>query len=290
MRFDSYHPGINLIFFAAVFLCTVMFRHPVYVAISFFAAFLYSVKIKGVRTLFFNLCLMPMPFLYALYYSLYHHFGTTALRTNIIGNTVTLEAVLYGLVQGVILVAFIMWSICLLEIVTTDKVVYLLGRVSPKLSLFVTMFLRMLPRLKVQAVKIMTAREGIGQGIGQGNILQRGLHLVKVLSILITWLLENLVETSASMKSRGYSLRGRTSFSIYRFDNRDRMLVIVFFWCLSVMGMAVLFDQTEAYYNPVILLPITSVASIAFYMIYGVFLLLPSILQLIGEQRFKKMR
>lgn len=282
MKFDSYHPGINFLFFVVVFLCTICFRHPVYLAISFFAAFVYSVGLKGIKTLIFNLCLLLFPFLYTMYYSYYTHFGVTNLRGNIIDNQITLEAVVYGLVRGFTVVTIIMWMICLFEIFTTDKIVYLLGRVSPKLSLFFAMLLRMVPRIKERAIKIGIARTGIGKGIGQGNLMQRFWHLIQILSILITWFLENLVEIAVSMKSRGYSLKGRTAFSIYRFDNRDRSLVIFMFGCLTGVGMAVLFDQTKVYYDPVIVFPVVSAGSIVFWFIYGVFLLLPFILQLVG--------
>lgn len=290
MRFDSYHPGINFMFFVAVFLCTICFRHPVYLAISFMAAFVYSIYLKGIKTLIFNLCLLPVPFLYALYFSYYTHFGVTNLRVNIIDNQITLEALVYGMMKGFTITAIIMWLICLFEIFTTDKIVYLLGKVSPKLSLFFSMFLRMIPRIKTRAVKIGIGREGIGKGLGQGNIIQRAGHLIRILSILITWFLENLVEIAVSMKSRGYSLKGRTAFSIYRFDNRDRSLVILMFWCLTVIGMAVLLDQTKAYYDPVIVLPGVSLGSIVFYIVYGVFLLLPFVLQLVGSLCYNRQR
>ncbi len=38
---------------------------------------------------------------------------------------------------------------------------------------------------------------------------------------MVTWSLENAIETADSMRARGYGLPGRTSFSIYRFDSRD---------------------------------------------------------------------
>lgn len=283
MRFDSYHPGINFIFFVAVFLCTMCFSHPVYLVISFLAAFVYSAYLKGVKTFIFNLCLLPVPFLYAMYFSYYTHFGITNLSVNVIDNQITLEALVFGLMRGFTIITIVMWLICLFEIFTTDKIVYLLGKISPKLSLFFSMFLRMVPRIKIRAEKIRIGREGIGKGIGQGNIIQRVWHLIQILSILITWFLENLVEISTSMKSRGYSLKGRTAFSIYRFDNRDRSLVILMFGCLNFIGMAVLFNQTKAYYDPVIVLPMVSTGTIIFYIIYGAFLLLPLILQLVGD-------
>ena len=35
MRFDSYHPTINLIYFTAAIGLTISFNHPAYVAISY---------------------------------------------------------------------------------------------------------------------------------------------------------------------------------------------------------------------------------------------------------------
>ena len=39
---------------------------------------------------------------------------------------------------------------------------------------------------------------------------------------MVTWALENAIETADSIKSRGYGLPGRSSFSLYRFDGRDQ--------------------------------------------------------------------
>ena len=47
--------------------------------------------------------------------------------------------------------------------------------------------------------------------------------------MLITWMISALALESDSMRSRGSLLRGRTAFSIYRFDNRDRAFVIALF-------------------------------------------------------------
>ena len=47
MRFDSYHPAINLFFFAAVIAGTVLFNHPVFLGLSFFCSFAYAVKLRG---------------------------------------------------------------------------------------------------------------------------------------------------------------------------------------------------------------------------------------------------
>ena len=237
-----------------------------------------------------NLAFILLAFGYALRYASYEHFGVTVLTLNMIGNQITLESLVFGMVNGLIFATVCMWFCCIFMLITADKVVYLFERISPKLSLFLSILLRIVPRIKTRANHIEISREGIGRGIAQGNLWQRFLHLLLLLSILVTWTLEDFVESANSMKSRGYSLRGRTAFSIYRFDNRDRSLVIVFFWCLTLIGMAVMFYQTTIYFDPMIILnPITSM-SYVFYAAYAFFLLLPMGLQIVGEYRFAKLR
>ncbi len=289
MKFDSYHPMINLIYFAAAIGCTICFRQPVFLGISFVCGFLYSVKLGGVKMLLLNVSFTLLGICYAGWYAYYNHFGVTKLRVNFIGNQITLESIACGLVIGLITATVLMWMCCVFMLITADKIVYLFGRVSPKLSLFLSILLRTVPRVKSRAVRIEVSREGIGRGVRQGGLWARFLHLISLISILITWTLEDFVESAVSMRSRGYALKGRTAFSIYRFDNRDRGLVITFFWCLTLIMMAILFDQTSMYFDPVMVMnPITN-WSYVFYIAYGVFLLLPMVLQIIGEYRFKKL-
>ena len=62
----------------------------------------------------------------------------------------------------------------------------------------------------------------MGRDVPERKILSDRLrHGLNMLSILVTWALENAIETSDSMRSRGYGLHGRTAFSIYRFTKRD---------------------------------------------------------------------
>jgi energy-coupling factor transport system permease protein len=89
------------------------------------------------------------------------------------------------------------------------------------------------------------------------------------------------------MKSRGYALKGRTAFSIYRFDHRDRTVVIVQFICLTLTAMAVMLDQTYILYDPEIIFNRITWVSYIFYAAYAVMLLLPLGLELYGAQRLR---
>lgn len=290
MKFDSYHPMMNLIYFVAAITCTICFKQPIFLGIAFLCAFIYSVKLGGIKIFLPDLLFILLGVGYALRYASYEHFGVTVLTVNMIDNQITLESLVFGIANGMIFATVCMWCCCIFMLITADKIVYLFGRISPKLSLFLSILLRTIPRVKVRARRIEISREGIGKGVVQGNLWQKFLHFLSLISILIIWTMEDFVESSNSMKSRGYSLKGRTAFSIYRFDNRDRGLVIVFFWCLTIICMGVLFNQTTMYFDPMLIMnPITSM-SYVFYAVYAFFLLLPLGLQIVGEYRFEKLR
>lgn len=290
MEFARYHPAINLLYFTAVLTGTILFRQPVFLCLSYVCAFLYLLKLRGLRALIPGLGLLPLALLYALWYGSYHHFGLTVLGVNFIGNQVTLESFLCGGTWAMVCVSAVLWMGCVHAVFTTDKIVYLLGRVSPHLSLYLSILLRTVPRLNKQRQRIELAQRGIGRGKGQGNIFQRMRNALRRGSILLTWLIEGIVTTSDSMRCRGCSLRGRTAYSLYRFDGRDRSFVIGLCSLICVLLMALLLDQTMIRFAPqVVMMPITPMSCL-FYTAWAALCLLPPVLELLGARRFRHLQ
>lgn len=290
MEFARYHPAINLLYFTAVLTGTILFRQPVFLCLSYVCAFLYLLKLRGLRALIPGLGLLPLALLYALWYGSYHHFGLTVLGVNFIGNQVTLESFLCGGTWAMVCVSAVLWMGCVHAVFTTDKIVYLLGRVSPHLSLYLSILLRTVPRLNKQRQRIELAQRGIGRGKGQGNIFQRMRNALRRGSILLTWLIEGIVTTSDSMRCRGCSLRGRTAYSLYRFDGRDRSFVIGLCTLVCVLLMALLLDQTMIRFAPqVVMMPITPMSCL-FYAAWAALCLLPPVLELLGARRFRHLQ
>lgn len=290
MEFARYHPAINLLYFTAVLTGTILFRQPVFLCLSYVCAFLYLLKLRGLRALIPGLGLLPLALLFALWYGSYHHFGLTVLGVNFIGNQVTLESFLCGGTWAMVCVAAVLWMGCVHAVFTTDKIVYLLGRVSPHLSLYLSILLRTVPRLNKQRQRIELAQRGIGRGKGQGNIFQRMRNTLRRGSILLTWLIEGIVTTSDSMRCRGCSLRGRTAYSLYRFDGRDRSFVIGLCSLICVLLMALLLDQTMIRFAPqVVMMPITPMSCL-FYAAWAALCLLPPVLELLGARRFRHLQ
>ena len=290
MGFEACHPAVNFIFFAAAIYGTVSFKHPVFLAAAYVCAFVYSIKRCGKRAVIFSLYLLPLILVFALYYSSYHHFGVTVLRQNFIGNNLTVESFVYGMVTGLRAAAVCMWLSCLFRVVSSDKVLYLFGRVSPRLSLFLTILLRFIPRIGRETRKINLAQKGIGRGSNQGNVFRRLVNCLRIFSMLITWMISALALESDSMRSRGSLLRGRTAFSIYRFDNRDRAFVIALFFGITLTAMGAILGATTMFYNPrIIWKPLENVSAVTAAG-YAALCLLPTGLEFWTEYRFQRAR
>ena len=153
MGFELCHPAVNLIYFVSVMYGMICFRHPVFLAISFLSAVAYSIKRNGMKAVIFDAVLLPLTSAFALYYSTYNHFGVTVIEQNLIGNSITLESLIYGAVIGLTVSGAMIWFSCIYSVFTSDKVVYLFGKASPKLSLFLSILLRMVPRINTRQRK-----------------------------------------------------------------------------------------------------------------------------------------
>ncbi len=70
----------------------------------------------------------------------------------------------------------------------------------PALSLIFSMALRFVPRFQAQFRVVQNGQKCLGKLEGEG-IFSRIRGAVRVLSIMVTWALENAIDTADSMKS-----------------------------------------------------------------------------------------
>ncbi|MCM1334034.1 MAG: energy-coupling factor transporter transmembrane protein EcfT [Eubacterium sp.] len=277
--FSSYHPLVNFLFFALVLLFSMFLLHPVCLAVSCLCAGGYAVYLNGRRALRFQLLvLLPTLLLAALLNPAFNHEGVTILTYLPSGNPLTLESILYGLAAAVMLCAVVNWFSCYTAVMTSDKFVYLFGRVIPALSLVLSMALRFIPRFKERFRAIRRAQRGVGRDISTGPLLKRLRNAITIFSILLTWSLENAIETADSMKSRGYGLPGRTAFSIYRLDSRDRAALGFLAFCALFLTGGVLAGGFHWRYFPSVKSAASGPLPVCLHLVYLALCLTPLIL------------
>ncbi len=288
--FSTFHPVVNFVYFLAVIAFSMFFMHPVFLGISLVCSMIYSIYLNGGKAVRFNLLYMlPTLLFFAVMNPVFNHAGATIL-VYVNDNPITLESILYGFAAAAMFVSVIIWFSCYNAVMTSDKFIYLFGRVIPAMSLILSMVLRLVPKFKAQIHVISNAQKCVGRDVSNGNIFQKARNGMKILSILTTWALENAIDTADSMKSRGYGLKGRTSFSNFRFDTRDRIAFIVMILLIAFLLFGALAGENNIVYFPAIWIKPVSFLSVLIYFAYGGLCLLPMVVNIWEDIKWARLQ
>lgn len=286
--FSTFHPFVNFLYFVVVLLFSMVFMHPIFQVIALISAVVYSFMLKGKKAVRFNLLYM-VPFLLfmAIMNPVFNHQGGTILFYLHNGNPITKESILYGIAAACMFVTVIIWFSCYNVVMTSDKFIYIFGKILPALSLIFSMVLRFVPRYLAQIKVISNAQKCIGRDVTQGNLLARARNGITILSIMTTWALENAIETADSMKSRGYGLPGRTSFSIFRLDARDKVALLIMTGLITMVAVGAAMGENTMRYYPSIKASAITPFSILVYIAYFALCMIPVLINMVEAMKWK---
>ena len=289
--FSKLHPTVNFIFFALVLVLSMFVMNPVCLAMSLVCAFVNAVYLNGIKTV--KLCLkfiLPMVLLVIIINPVFNHQGVTILTYFPWENPLTLESIVYGTASAALLSSVVLWFSVFNSVITSDKLVYLFGRIIPSLSLVLSMSLRFVPKFTTQFKNVRNAQRCIGRDVSDGSIVNRIKNGIRIISIMLSWSMENAIETADSMKSRGFGLKGRTAYSIYKFDRRDLIVLIM----VSLLGVSVsvsaIMGVIDFNYYPSIKGNLADVLSLVTFFLYGILMLIPTILNAREGIKWKRLR
>ncbi|MDR0425015.1 MAG: energy-coupling factor transporter transmembrane protein EcfT [Clostridiales Family XIII bacterium] len=286
--FSGFHPAVNMLFFTGTIIFSMSLIHPVCLAISLTCAFAYSIYINGKKALRWGaMFMLPMLIATALINPAFNHQGATILAYLRSGNPLTLESILYGIAAAAMLITAISWFSCFNAVMTSDKFIYLFGRAIPGLSLILSMSLRFVPRFKAQIAAISGAQRCIGRDASDGGLLQRARHGIRIVSIMVTWALENAIETADSMKGRGYGLPGRTAFSIFALTRRDLYALAFIGACCAYIALGAALGGLRFRYFPTVRGEWAGFYTISLFMAYLALCLSPLAINIMGDIKWK---
>lgn len=228
--FASCHPWVVLLYLIAVLIVTMSGMHPVMIVTSFCISLAYSFFVCGKtvwkRTLFvgvfvavFAMGILP----------LFRHNGVTPLFY-MNDMAVTFESIFFGGMMTLLLLAVLQWFFVWNELLGQEKLMYLIGRPFPAIALIVSMTMRLMPLLEKRLAEIRAANQGLGGGRLHGKHQRRRMGL-RNLSVLVSWSLEDSLETSTLMETRGYGIQRRTSFHLYKWRFWDTV------WIMGVLAL-----------------------------------------------------
>ncbi|MCM1308833.1 MAG: energy-coupling factor transporter transmembrane protein EcfT [Butyrivibrio sp.] len=217
-RFGGFHPLV----LAAYYLSAVMpamFVTDIYTAaLSWLVGMLWLALVKRRfplgQLIFSAAAVLAM----AAVNALVSHNGATELIF-INKRAVTLEALRYGALSGLMLSAVLVWFASFSDIMTSEKIIALMGRL-PKLGLTVSMVLHLVSEYAARFKRVKRAYD-INSA---GEASKTPADYMRLMSAVFTWALESSMQTADSMEMRGYS-SGKKRYSPYRFKASDGLML-----------------------------------------------------------------
>ena len=286
--FSGFHPVVNFLFFVVALGLTMFIQQPVYLLISMISGCAYLLYLQGKKGFLRQVgYLVPILIMMAIMNPMFNHEGVTVLWYLPNDNPITLEAVCFGLASAVMMGASIVWFNCCNTVFTSDKIIYLFGRGIPALSLMISMTLRFVPRFKNFLQSVLRTQQAMHKPENTKEKLQQALA---AFSATVSWAMEQSIVSADSMKSRGYGLFGRTAFSIFIFEKRDGITLLVLF--LLCVGAAIphLVGLMGWTYYPSMTGELLGPVQILAYLCYGVMCNLPLIIDLMEDRKWNALR
>ena len=277
--FGTFHPAVLFSYYVLAVGFSMICMHPVVIGASVLGGLLLFGAMNGFLSMLKELGFFLVLFvLMSVINPLFIHNGETILFF-MNDNPITLEAILYGAASSMMLVGVLLWCRCYSSILTTDKFLYLFGKLIPKLGLILSMAFRFIPLFKAQIGKINQAQKTMGL-YASPSITDKIGGGVRVFDSLLTWSMENSIDTADAMKARGYGLPGRTSFTLYQFRRRDGILLST----MAVLSVGIFFCFLRGAYH-FFYYPYTAglqwnPGSVASYVLILLFMCIPGIIEL----------
>ena len=260
-KLERMHPAVGFLYLLGVLGITAFAGSPDVLLESLAGAALLEALSGRLRGIGWT---VPIAFTAALANFLFVHNGATALF--FVGDMAfTLEALAYGAFTGVMLSSVCLWGNNAVRYVTSDKYIWLFGRILPAAGLVLSCAIRFIPMF------VRRTREFIAV---QRCTTVRGY--LRAFSASVGYSAEQAMDSALSMRARGYGTARRTSFSLYRFTGGTAAVLAVTVFLGAVCAVLMISGAGAFWFYPAVSGIRMRLPDILLYCVSGVFFLLPS--------------
>ena len=273
--FATYHPAVAFAFLACAIVLSMAAMQPVYVALSFAGAVACSLVCRGARATAGSFAwIVPLWLVVTVANPLFSASGSTELfRIGV--RAVYAESLVYGACSGGMLASVFLWFSCYSACMSSANSLALFGNVLPIVSLMVSQVMRLVPQFVARGRGIAAAQDAVSAAAPRTKRQQASGRL-RIVSVLMSWGMEDGIERSDAMRARGYDCGvKRTTYKRYRFARADAAaMAVVAVLAVASAGTAAALCLQFSFY-PVV----GSLGAWWAYLPYAALMALPVVLQ-----------
>lgn len=247
--FANFHPLTIFSFFISTIVLTMITYNPVILLISFSTSIIYSLYLNKPKAFLVNLTFYLSTFILIVVVNpLFSHNGKTILFF-LNDNAITLEAIIYGVSIATLFVSIMYWFSIFNQIMDSDKTIFLFQRIIPTLGLVISMGLKFIPSFIEKRRELKNTQKTLGLYSKKG-IISKLKNSLNVFLALITWAIDSSLDTSLSMKARGYGSGKRSNYSLYRIKVSDIILLLINLLIVCLFVYFFVIGKFSFYYYP----------------------------------------
>ncbi len=272
---SNYNPISVAIYFITVVGISMFSMDPVLISISLFGAVMLYLLLNGRNNIKTHLWSILFFIAMAVINPIFSHNGVTVLFV-VNDSPITLEAIIYGFAMSGMIISVLYWFRIFSQIMTSDKLLYLFGALSPKIALIISMALRYVPLFSRQAKRVDMSQKALG--LYKEESLPDNIRAkTRIFSVMVTWALEHGITTADSMTARGYGIGKRSRFSLFRFTKNDFVLIIT---SVVLFALTLIFtSHTDFSYYPALTFSANGYSGYIGYSAYFILALLPTLIE-----------
>ncbi|MBQ5361758.1 MAG: energy-coupling factor transporter transmembrane protein EcfT [Clostridia bacterium] len=285
---DRLNPFTITAYFLAVAGIAMFCAHPVLLTMTLAGAVTLCLVRRDVKRRYTHLLYWGLFALTVLINPLFSRHGATVLL--VIGNKpISLEALLWGLTSAGAVLATLYLFASFSAIMQSDKLLYLFGSLSPKLSLILSMGLRYVPLLSAQWHKIKQTQTVLGL-YKEDNVIDRVRGALRIFWALLGWALENGIITAGSMTARAYGTGKRTHYAVFSFTRRDALYLSLTLALAAGTIVPLALGALDFVFYPTVVLTHAGALSWLGYLSYGALIALPILAETEDTAKWKYLR
>jgi energy-coupling factor transport system permease protein len=214
-----------------------MFKNPLFMASLFLISCAMAVYYAGPRAFWNSFKWVSLIGIGVLLLNvLLVHRGQTVLMY-IFRNPVTLEAVIYGVYNMLMISALIISFVSFNVLLDSGRFLYLFSWILPRTSFIFDMTLRYIPLFRRRATELSSV-----YSVNRAKSGTKAVDKIKVagtqLKALTAWTLEEGMDTALSLKTKNYGAKDRVLYVRYRLTVKDIVMLVLLLFCILYIYIA----------------------------------------------------
>lgn len=252
MRLISLHPAIYVIYYMILVIFAFIINDPFYLT-SFLICLIILITLQGITNEFKNMIkfFIPISLLIITINPLVSNNGIT--KFFIIDNYfITMESLTYGILLSISLLIVLTIFLCYNNAVSYQEMLYLFSKKFLNTSIIIIMAMRFIPLLNNRWKEVSKLNK-FNNTSGNVNYNRSKMGQIKntthILSVVVSWSLEESMVIAKSMKARGYGITNRTNYLSFKFKSIDFYILIIIISCfiISINGIFYGYGRIEIY-------------------------------------------